>query len=83
MVTKIKKLQEQREQLHSLLGEFLEDASCWAQGMHPELILEVDCLSELMNALSAKIEHARTELDRFEKAGAEEFVNNYIQRPGK
>ena len=83
MVTKIKKLQEQRDQLHSSLSEFLEDASCWAPGMHPELILEVDRLSELMNALLAKIEHARTELDRFEKAGAEEFVNNYIQRPGK
>ena len=83
MVTKIKKLQEQREQLHSSLGEFLEEASSCAKGEHSELILELDLLSELMNALLAKIEHDRTELDRIEKAAAEEFVKNYIQRLGK
>jgi len=83
MVTKIKKLQEQREQLHFLLDEFLEEALPWMQGGHSQLILEFDRLSELMSAFLAKIEHARTELDRIEKATAEEFVKNYIQRPGK
>ncbi len=83
MVAKIKKLQEQREQLHSSLGEFLEDVLLWAQAEHPELNIEVNRVSELMDALLSKIEHARTELDRIEKAGAEEFVRNYIQRPGK
>lgn len=83
MIPQIRRLQEQREQLHLSLGEFLEEGSSWAQGACPELILEMDRLSELANGLLAELEHARSELDRIAEAGAEEFVRNYIQRPGK
>jgi len=83
MTAQIRKLQGQREQLNSALGEFLEEASHWAQGGHPDLIVEMDRLSELASGLLAELENARSELDRIEKAGAEEFVRNYSQHPGK
>ena len=77
----IKRLQEQRELLHSSLGELLEDASGRGHSEHPLLALEVTSLSELTDLLLTKIQHARTELDRIEKAGAEEWVKNYIVKP--
>jgi hypothetical protein len=46
------------------------------------LALEVKGLSELTDLLLTKIQHARTELDRIEKAGAEEFIKDYIVKPG-
>jgi chromosome segregation ATPase len=79
---RINTLLEQRNRLHRSLGEFLEDALDWAESGCPELIPHVAALSERTNALLAQIEHAQTELDRIEKAGAEEYVKNYIVKPG-
>jgi hypothetical protein len=78
----IKQLHEQRDLLHSSLGGLLEDASDWGHSEHPQLALEVKGLSELTDILLTKIQHARTELDHIEKAGAEEFVKNYKVKPG-
>ena len=83
MIAQIRKLKEQREQLNSVLGEFLEEASPWEHTEYPELILAMDRLSKLTNEFMAELECARSEIDRIEKAAADEFVRNYIQHPGK
>jgi|APFre7841882630_1041343.scaffolds.fasta_scaffold106753_2 hypothetical protein len=78
----IKRLQEQRDLLHSSLGELLEEASHCGHIEHPQLVLEVKGLSELTDLLLTKIEDVRTELDRIAQASAEEFVKNYKVKPG-
>lgn len=83
LITRIKKLQEQKNHLLLTLSEFLEDASDWAQFAEPDLIGECDRLLELSSAFLGQIEHARKKLDDIEKKAAAQFVENYIQRPGK
>ena len=78
----IKLLQEQRDQLTSSLSELLEDASVLGDCKMPELVTGLNRLSELLNASLTEVKHLRTELDRTEKAGAEEFAKNYIVKPG-
>jgi hypothetical protein len=82
LVETIKRLQEQRDLLQASLGELLKEASDWGHSEHPQLALEVKGLSELTDLLLTKIQHARTELDQIEKAGAKEWVKNYIVKPG-
>ncbi len=79
---RINTLLEERNRLHGSLGEFLEEALAWADSECPELILHVATLSERTNALLTQIKRAQTELDRIEKAGAEEFTKNYVVKPG-
>ncbi len=78
----INKLQEERDQLHRSLGEFLEGALDWTESEHPDLIHHIAALSELTNVLLAHIKDAQTDLDHIEKDGAEEFVKNYVVKLG-
>ena len=78
----IKLLQEQRDHLTSSLSKLFEDASVWGDFEMPELVTGLNRLSELLNASSTEVKHLRDELDRIEKAGAEEFAKNYVVKPG-
>ena len=85
--TRIAELKEQRERVYASLAKFLEEASSeWTKSGPPELIRELDRLLELTNALLSQIEHGRRELDDarddFLEANAEEFVKNYVVKPG-
>ena len=82
MDTRITKLKQQREQVHSSLGELLEEASDWKKSESPELNLALDRMLKLTNALLAQIKYGRSEIDRIEKAGAEEWNKNYRVNPG-
>ena len=79
---RINTLREQRNQLDRSLGEFLEDALVRAESGCPELIPHVATLSERTNALLAQIEQAQTELDDRLETNAEEFIKNYVVKPG-
>jgi ubiquitin-like protein Pup len=79
---RINKLQEERDQLHRSLGEFLEGALALAESEHPQLIPHVVALSERTNGLLAQIEQAQDELDDRLETNAEEFIKNYVVKPG-
>ena len=80
--TRINTLLEERDQLHRSLGEFLEGALALAESEHPQLIPHVAALSERTNALIAQIEQAQDELDDRLETNADEFVKNYVVKPG-
>ncbi len=79
---RITTLLEQRNRLHRSLGEFLEGALDRAESGCPELIPHLAALSERTNALLAQIEQAQDELDDRLETNAEEFVKNYVVKPG-
>jgi len=80
--TRINTLLEERDQLHRSLGEFLEGALALAESEHPQLIPHVAALSERTNGLLAQIEQAQDELDDRLETNADEFVKNYVVKPG-
>jgi len=83
---RITKLKQQREQIHSALGELLEKASHYTKNAPPELIFELDRVLEQTNALLVPIECRRDklkdEIDDVLETNAEEFVKNYVVKPG-
>jgi ubiquitin-like protein Pup len=79
---RITKLKQQREQIHSSLGKLLENASDYAKNALPELILALDRVLEQTNALLVQIGLEKDELDDQLETNAEEFVKNYVVKPG-
>ena len=82
MDTRITKLKEQREQIHVSLDELLANASDYMRSAPPEWILALDRVLEQTNALLVQIEHEKDELDDQLETNAEEFVKNYVVKPG-
>ena len=82
MGTRITKLRKLGEQLHSSLGKFLDEALTLAESEHAQLVPHVVALSERTYALLAQIEQAQDELDDRLETNAEEFIKNYVVKPG-